>query len=119
MTNRRSFLNTLLAGSASVLVAPRLLASNSTIDARQLSPVPHTAADDPWSELPAVLARIKAPVFPRRDFKIIDHGAVSRWMILPVYQIMMSPHRMFLLICQIFLSLYRMFIPMYRMILPI
>lgn len=32
-------------------------------------------APEGWGQLPAVLARIKAPVFPNRDFKIVDYGA--------------------------------------------
>src|SRR5262245_33793926 len=28
-----------------------------------------------WDALPAILARIKAPTFPARDFPITDHGA--------------------------------------------
>lgn len=30
-----------------------------------------------WSQVPAILSRIKAPVFPARDFKITDFGAVA------------------------------------------
>ena len=36
---------------------------------------PETA--DPWSQLPAILARIKPPVFPQRDFDVTKHGAVG------------------------------------------
>src|SRR5262249_34669091 len=32
---------------------------------------------DPWSELPAILARIKKPVFPDRDFDVMRFGAVG------------------------------------------
>ncbi len=32
-------------------------------------------ADDPWLRLPAILARIKPPTFPARDFVITDFGA--------------------------------------------
>ena len=32
-------------------------------------------AADPWSRLPGILARIKAPVFPDRDFIITKYGA--------------------------------------------
>ena len=30
-----------------------------------------------WQQLPALLARIKAPTFPNRDFKITDYGALA------------------------------------------
>jgi polygalacturonase len=33
------------------------------------------ASDDGWAEMHAILARIKAPVFPDRDFVITDFGA--------------------------------------------
>jgi polygalacturonase len=35
------------------------------------------AADDPWARLPGILARIRRPVFPERDFPITLFGAVS------------------------------------------
>src|SRR5687767_13535625 len=30
-----------------------------------------------WAQVPAILSRIKAPIFPDRDFKITDYGAVA------------------------------------------
>jgi polygalacturonase len=33
--------------------------------------------DDPWAALPGILARIRPPSFPARDFTITDHGAVA------------------------------------------
>ena len=35
------------------------------------------SVDDPWSQVPAILARIKAPAFPARDFDILKSGAVG------------------------------------------
>ncbi len=32
---------------------------------------------DPWAQLPHILVRIKAPVFPARDFEITRYGAVG------------------------------------------
>ncbi|HKD78108.1 MAG TPA: glycoside hydrolase family 28 protein [Candidatus Angelobacter sp.] len=32
---------------------------------------------DPWSELPAILARIKPPSFPNRDFDVTKFGAIG------------------------------------------
>ena len=34
-----------------------------------------TAADDPWSRLPGIVAAIRTPVFPARDCRITDFGA--------------------------------------------
>ncbi len=34
-------------------------------------------SSDPWDRLPGILASIKAPVFPARDFRITDFGAKS------------------------------------------
>lgn len=36
---------------------------------------PAMAAADPWSQLPAILKRIQAPAFPKRDFEITRYGA--------------------------------------------
>src|SRR6185503_18663898 len=38
-----------------------------------------TAPNGPvgWQTVPAILARIKVPKFPKRDFKITDYGARS------------------------------------------
>jgi polygalacturonase len=36
---------------------------------------PHARAASPWERVPAILARIKAPTFPKRDFSILDYGA--------------------------------------------
>jgi polygalacturonase len=30
-----------------------------------------------WAQVPAILGRIKAPAFPKRDFKITDFGALA------------------------------------------
>ena len=35
----------------------------------------HAADDDPWSSVPQILARIKAPIFPKRDFPVTGFGA--------------------------------------------
>lgn len=41
------------------------------------SDVPATAPSDPWERLPGILAAIEAPVFPDRDFRVTDFGAVG------------------------------------------
>lgn len=61
MSNRREFLKTLLVGSAGVIVLPHFVKARTK---------------DAWeSEVPKILARIKAPVFPKRDFVITRFGA--------------------------------------------
>jgi polygalacturonase len=41
------------------------------------SPLSAQSANTGWAQVPAILARIKAPAFPNRDFKITDYGAVA------------------------------------------
>lgn len=36
-----------------------------------------TASDSPWDQLDSLLARIQAPQFPDKDFKVTDFGAVG------------------------------------------
>ena len=65
MQNRREFLKTVVAGGTAALVV-------SAAGVRVF------AADrDPWAEVPRILARIKPPVFPNRDFDILKFGAVG------------------------------------------
>ena len=77
MTNRREFAKSFIAASAGVLIVPRLVSGHSTLIELQRLSRSAPAADDPWTEVPKILARIKPPAFPARDFKIIDHGAIA------------------------------------------
>jgi polygalacturonase len=77
MSNRRDFVKTLLAGSAGVFVTPQLLAARPLLKANGPFLPPDFPVEDAWAEMPEILARIKRPIFPKRDFKIIDHGAVA------------------------------------------
>ena len=36
-----------------------------------------TLTSDPWAQLPKILARIKPPIFPSRDFEISKYGAIG------------------------------------------
>ena len=68
MTSRRDFIKSVIAGGAALSVAPAVLRAElfgmSLVD------------DDPWqSVMPGILARIKPPVFPKRDFVITKFGA--------------------------------------------
>jgi polygalacturonase len=49
----------------------QLLAAMTAVGVRPFA----RAADDPWAAVPTILARIKAPVFPARDFDITRYGA--------------------------------------------
>src|SRR5262252_253965 len=64
MTTRRAFLKTLTAGAAAAAY-----------------PLPRWAGaqtrTDPWTEVPRILARIRPPVFPARDFDVTRFGAVG------------------------------------------
>ena len=58
--DRRDFLFTFALGTAGIAVAPRFAFAQS----------------DPWkTEYPAILARIKAPQFPKPDLNILKFGA--------------------------------------------
>jgi polygalacturonase len=60
MQNRRDFIKTFIVGAAGVAILPKLAYSQN----------------DAWAtEYPQILARIKPPVFPRRDFSITKFGA--------------------------------------------
>ena len=60
MINRREFLKDLAIGTTAIALFPRLT----------------FAHHDAWTtEYPQILARIKAPKFPRRDFSILKFGA--------------------------------------------
>ena len=65
MQNRREFLQLLLAGAGVGLVLPKInFAQTNSVDA--------------WAiEYPRILARIKPPKFPKKDFKITKYGAVA------------------------------------------
>src|SRR4030095_10161551 len=69
MSDRRYFIKTLLAGGTGALVLSRLPG------ARALEHLSLNTADDPWAQMPRILARIKAPAFAKRDFNVTRFGA--------------------------------------------
>ena len=73
MTSRRDFTRSMLAGGAGIALSS--LSSNAF--GRVTDPRALIADDDPWSEALQILARIKAPIFPARDFPITKFGAVA------------------------------------------
>ncbi|MET0647355.1 MAG: glycoside hydrolase family 28 protein [Pyrinomonadaceae bacterium] len=74
MSDRRDFLKKTLAGGAGALLLTHL--SSGEALARALAPT-YAADSDPWSRVPEILKRIKAPDFPRRDFSLTKYGAAG------------------------------------------
>ena len=77
MSNRREFIKTLLAGGGAIVVAPGLLSGNSITGAVSPALRQNSTADEAWPQAQKILARIKPPVFPKRDFDITRYGAVG------------------------------------------
>lgn len=69
MTTRRNFLKAALFAGGALLTFPEWLRAELLYSAH-----PHDPRD-PWSQLPQILARIKPPTFPDRDFDIRKFGA--------------------------------------------
>ena len=78
-TSRREFIKGMSAAgialSGGVLTRPGLLSALTRAVRPNLAGTLRSA--DPWSELPAILARIKPPSFPDRDFDVTKFGAVG------------------------------------------
>jgi len=75
MNKRREFIKSFVAGGATLLVAPGLLAGQSSYAGIVPSVWTGGAEQDPWAQVPQILKRIKAPVFPKRDFDVTRYGA--------------------------------------------
>lgn len=67
MQNRREFLQLLLAGVGAGLVLPNVSHGQTATE----------ASVDAWAQVPQILARIKPPKFPKKDFDITKFGAKS------------------------------------------
>lgn len=65
---RRRFIRDLAIGAGGVVVGPVLLGSGCASSVSNRS-------DSGWARVPEILARIKPPVFPDRDFAITEYGA--------------------------------------------
>ena len=61
--------------SAGPRLAAAALAAAALATAPAGAQAPRPAAADPWARLPAILAGIRAPVFPDRDFPVTRYGA--------------------------------------------
>src|SRR4051812_17373528 len=70
MFDRRDFLKTLGVSGVSMM-GLRGLNIGSTFESYA------QPADDPWAQVPKILALIKPPVFPKRDFNVLNFGAVA------------------------------------------
>ncbi len=68
---RRAFLKT-AAGAGAVLVLP-----GATLGCATSTRTPGAAVDDPWAVMGQILARIRPPVFPDRDFDVTAFGGVG------------------------------------------
>src|SRR5205809_7891565 len=75
MTNRRDFIQSIMAGGAGIALSS--LSSNAIVRAIDPASSALIPDDDPWSQASQILARIKAPIFPARDFPITKFGAVG------------------------------------------
>jgi len=78
---RREFIKGLgtvgIAACSGVLTRPSLLSALTVRPSPAHFPAYAPAATDPWLELPAILARIKPPTFPDRNFDVTRFGAVG------------------------------------------
>jgi len=75
MSNRREFLQTFLGSSAGALLLGELT-STRVLSAASLSSLLNPQTAGPWELMvPTILARIKAPAFPTRDFPVTSFGA--------------------------------------------
>jgi polygalacturonase len=70
---RREFVRSLGAGAAALLVAPVAAACRSGTPNAALT----RAGAAGWELVPEILARIKPPTFPQRDFEVTRFGAVG------------------------------------------
>jgi polygalacturonase len=66
--DRREFIKTLLIGTAGLTVLPRIAFGQSASSA---------SSADAWKQMPQILARIKPPTFPKRDFNVTKYGAFA------------------------------------------
>ena len=72
MNNRREFIKILGLGGLATVVLPELL-----LDRTYSASFPSPTLADAWTQVPAILKRIKPPVFAKRDFELTKYGAVK------------------------------------------
>jgi polygalacturonase len=76
MTNRREFMKGLLIATGAVATSS-IWSGNLTSELVANALRPSSASDSAWAQLPAILRRIKPPVFPKRDFLVTRFGAAG------------------------------------------
>ncbi|HEV2964160.1 MAG TPA: glycosyl hydrolase family 28-related protein, partial [Candidatus Angelobacter sp.] len=75
MTSRREFFKLLAVGGSGIFLRQARWTSFSPIASAALDGTQEPA--NAWSMVPQILARIKPPVFPNRDFDVTKFGAVG------------------------------------------
>jgi polygalacturonase len=75
--SRREFLKVVAGAAGSLAVLPKLSAAASLARRSALGASIGADPRDGWARVPGILARIKPPVFPKRDFPITKYGAVA------------------------------------------
>lgn len=73
MTTRREFAKTVVIGGAALIACPRLIFGDHSDPVSLLDEDSSRA----WDQLPEILARIKPPIFPDRDFLVTKFGAAG------------------------------------------
>ena len=71
--SRRQFLKETALGAGASVLLPGFLGGCARAIGAKTSVVPAS----PWDQLPGILVRIVAPVFPARDFDVLTYGAVG------------------------------------------
>src|SRR5665213_1960404 len=69
--SRREFLKTVAGVAGAVVVLPRLAHAAEIVGRARPSDT------EGWARVPEILARIKPPVFPKRDFPVTRYGAIA------------------------------------------
>ncbi|MFZ0561330.1 MAG: glycoside hydrolase family 28 protein [Terriglobales bacterium] len=77
MKNRRQFLKASLGAGGGVMLAGAVWSRDSGTNPLSSFSSDLADATDPWAGINGILARIKPPAFPNRDFEISNYGAVG------------------------------------------
>jgi polygalacturonase len=74
--SRRDFLKAATAAAGALVLLPPVVRAAAMGEWRGHGPSPSAPAEG-WALVPAILARIKPPHFPKRDFLVTRYGAVA------------------------------------------
>jgi polygalacturonase len=76
MSNRREFIKKFLAGGGAILAAPGLLSGQALTGVASRAPRQGSSSEQAaWAQAEKILARVKPPTFPKRDFDVTRYGA--------------------------------------------